>query len=368
MVTSVWRPRVKPEHAARRMPDGRIRIGGAVYGIAAEVTDRTGAVWTMLTAADGTRTCEEIVDAVRSAHPGERSSAVHAALRRFVDAGYLENAAASDPPGLTAREKERYDRSRRYFRWVDLNRREHGWEPQLRLGGSRAVVVGLGGGGGTAALALVASGVGRVHCVDYDVVELSNLNRQVLYVEADVGRPKVQAAVQRLREVNSDVAVTGELRRIAEEADLRPLVEDCDVLLLCADQPAEIRMWANRACLATGTPWVETGYHGPVASATAYVPGRGPCYECVWLTEQERRYRADPEGRFGVQPNGHHAAIAPSAGLSGHLAAHLSMAVLTGVPPIEPGQTQGVNLMAADHHFLITDARRPDCPACGGLA
>jgi molybdopterin/thiamine biosynthesis adenylyltransferase len=348
------------------MADGRIRIGGSVYGIAAEVADRTGAVWTMLSAADGTRTREQIVEAVMSTHPDERASAVHTALDTFADAGYLEDAAASDPSQLTAREKERYDRSRRFFRWIDLNRRDHSWEPQLRLRDSRAVVLGVGGTGGSAVLALVASGVGRVHCVDSDVVELSNLNRQVLYGEADIGRPKAEAAVERLRNLNSDVQVTGEVRRIVAEADLRELVGDCDVLLLCADQPTEIRTWTNRACLDSGTPWVESGYHGPIASASAYTPGRGPCFECVWLAEQDRRRRADPEAHHGMLSGRRNAVIAPSAGLSGHLAAHLALALLTGVPPIEPGQAQGINLVAADHHFLITDPRRPDCPACGG--
>jgi len=199
------------------------------------------------------------------------------------------------------------------------------------------------------------------------VVELSNLNRQVLYQEADLGRPKVEAGVARLRALSSDVDVTAETRRITGVADLRSLVDGSDVLVLCADQPGEIRAWANRVCLDPGTPWVDAGYHGPVVTATAYVPGTGPCYECVWMSEHERRRREDPQaGEYSVRRGGHNAVLAPSAGLSGHLAAHLSMAVLTGVPPVEAGLIQGINLMAADHHFLIRHPRRPDCPACGG--
>jgi len=362
---SVWLPRVKPEHRAFRTAAGRIRIGGSVYGIAAEVIDSSDAAWTMLSAADGTRTADQIVAYVLAAHPAEKADTVRAALEQFADAGYLDDAAAPAPPELTARERERYSRSRSYFRWIDLRPRATGWEPQLALRRARAVVLGLGGTGGTAALALAAGGVGRLHCVDSDTVELSNLNRQLLYCEGDVGRPKVDAAVERLRRLNSDIQVTGERLRICAEADLRPLVEKCDVLVQCADRPAAIRDWANRACLASRTPWVDAGYHGPVATANAYLPGRGPCYECFWMGEQDKHQALDSDAVSAVERGDSNAVTAASAGLSGHLAAHLATAVLVGVPPIEPGQLQGVNLVAADHHFLIKHPRRLDCPACG---
>jgi molybdopterin/thiamine biosynthesis adenylyltransferase len=78
------------------------------------------------------------------------------------------------------------------------------------LRASRVTVVGVGGTGGVAALALAAAGVGQLHCVDPDVVDLSNLGRQVVYTEDDTGRPKVGGAVARLRRLNADIAVSGE--------------------------------------------------------------------------------------------------------------------------------------------------------------
>jgi molybdopterin/thiamine biosynthesis adenylyltransferase len=365
MNVSTWgRPRIKPEHGLRKLPGARIRIGGAVYGIAAEVVDQAGSVWTMLSAADGSRSAADIVRSVLTDHPDEREDVVLAALQQFADAGYLEDASADDPTVLTDREKERYDRSRLFYRWVDLTPRENSWTPQLRLREARAVVVGLGGTGGTAALALAASGVGTLHCVDGDVVELSNLNRQILYAEADLGRSKVDAAVARLRELNSDITVTGERRTIVGESDLYTLTAESDVLVLCADQPGEIRAWANRACLRRNLPWVDAGYHGPVPSAAAYVPGDGPCYECVWLREYEKWKDDHPDRGYTVERTSGNAVTAIAAGISGQLAAHLALALLTGVPRVEPGQIQGINLVAADHNYLIRHPRHPDCPAC----
>ncbi|MEU8023406.1 MULTISPECIES: ThiF family adenylyltransferase [Micromonospora] len=367
LITSGWYPQVKPEHGLHRLPGGRVRIGGSVYGIAAEVLDTTGAIWTTLRAADGTRSAEEIVARVLAAHPTETARAVRAALDQFAAAGYLDDAAAPDPPELTDRDRERYDRSRRFHRWIDLVPRATSWEPQVALKRARAVVVGLGGTGGAVALALAASGVGRLHCVDPDVVELSNLNRQTVYVEDDIGRPKVDAAVARLRRLNSDIEVTGERAEVRGPADLRRLVADRDVLVLCADRPGAIRAWANRVCLDTGTPWVDAGYHGPVVTAAAYLPGLGPCYECFWLAEHDKRRRDDPAAEYTVERESSSAVSAASAGLSGHLAAHLASALLTGVPAVRPGQLQGINLVAADQHFLIAHPPHPRCPAgCGG--
>src|SRR6185437_7359027 len=96
------------------------------------------------------------------------------------------------------------------LRWMDLSPRASPWSAQLRLRRARVLVLGVGGTGGAAAQILVASGVGAVHTVDPDVVELSNLNRQLLYRETDIGRPKTDAALAALRALNSDVTVTGE--------------------------------------------------------------------------------------------------------------------------------------------------------------
>jgi molybdopterin/thiamine biosynthesis adenylyltransferase len=303
---------------------------------------------------------------VRDRHPDEAASTVRAALDAFADQGYLEDATAGPPPALSVRERTRYDRGMRLFRWLDLRRRESAWEPQLRLKRSRVVVIGLGGTGGAAAMALAASGVGRLHCVDGDTVDLSNLNRQVIYGEPDLGHSKVDICVARLRQLNADIEVTGERRTITGEPEIRRLVDQHDLLVLCADRPGEIRAWANRACLDRATPWVDAGYHGPQVTATAYVPGQGACYECNWLAEIEFHRPTHPDRQYSVHRASVDAASAVSAGLSGYLAAHLAVSLLTGVGAVEPGTIQGLNLAAVDHHVLLRNGRHPDCPACGG--
>ncbi|MFG1923141.1 HesA/MoeB/ThiF family protein [Cryptosporangium sp. NPDC048952] len=360
------RPRIKPEHAPNRISDSRIRLGGHTYGVAAEVDDPSGAVWTLLESMDGNRDIEQIISRVRAVHPGESEESVRAGLGTFVGSGYVEDFGAPDPPELTEYDKDRYSRSRAYFRWLDVTPRASTWEPQVALSRATVTLIGLGGTGGTAAMALAASGVAQLRCVDPDVVELSNLNRQVLYGEADLGRPKVEAAADRLAQLNSAVEVVPIQERVTSTDDVKRLVADSDVLVLSADRPTAMRRWTNRACLATGTPWVDAGYHGPMVQVGRYVPGVGACWECIRTVDNDH-YREidvnlrDSEPRNAAVAN---AVAAPTAGISGYLAAHHAMALITGIPSLPAGRIDALNLLAPDATFVRDDPRRPDCPAC----
>ncbi|MBA8974538.1 HesA/MoeB/ThiF family protein [Streptomyces calvus] len=419
------RPRVKPEHRAYRTVDGHVRIGSVVHGIGAEVKDPDGWVWTLVEAMDGTRTGADVVAEVSRRHPHLRLPAedIVQAMTDLTAAGYVEDAGAVPPPELSERERERYGRGMTLMRWMDLQPRQNPWEPQLRLRRARVLLVGVGGTGGAAARDLVASGVGRLHCVEPDVVELSNLNRQTLYREQDLGTPKIDAALRALRALNPHTTVTGERREVRGPADLEDLLTGThgnlgpatsgnlgpatsgnlgpatsdgfgpsasgrpasggsgtsvrggsvagpryDVLLLAADRPAAIRRWANQVCLATGTPWAEAGYRGPLVSVGMFRPGRSACWVCLRDAEAERRdLRLAPgqdedvaSPRMPWNP-----VNAVTAGLSGSLLAHAALALLCDVPRMDAGCRFGLNLMMPGDPVMQRTPRRPHCPACG---
>lgn len=372
------RPRIKPEHQAYRTVDGNVRIGSVIYGIGAEIEDPDGWIWTLTEAMDGTRTAAQIAADVVSAHPFLAAATIGAAMAELREAGFVDDAGAPLPAGLADRDRVRHARGVALLRWMDLSSRASPWNAQLRLAGARVIVLGVGGTGGVAAQILVASGVGHVHAVDPDVVELSNLNRQLLYRESDLGRPKADAAVTALRALNSDVAVTGERREIRGPDDLAALLAPdgggrsrYDLLVLGADRPPEIRRWANRVCLTLNLPWVEGGYRGPLVTAGVHVPGDGPCWECQRAGEDARRdLRLRPgQSEDAASPRmPWNPASAVTAGLSGTLVAHAGLALLTGVPPMRPGFRYGINLMALGDPVLQRHPRRPDCPACGSAS
>ncbi len=376
-VPAMRRPRVKPEHRAYRTVDGHVRIGSVVHGIGAEVRDPDGWVWTLVEAMDGTRGTADVVAEVSRRHPhlALPGPDILQAITDLTTAGYVEDAGAAPPAELSERERERYGRGMTLLRWMDLGPRSSVWEPQVRLRRARVLLIGVGGTGGAAARDLVASGVGRLHCVEPDVVELSNLNRQTLFRECDIGTPKIDAALTALRALNSDATVTGVRREVRGPADLEGLLaggsggaSSYDVLLLAADRPAVIRGWANEVCLASGTPWAEAGYRGPLVNVGVFAPGRGACWECLRLSEAERRdLRLAPgqdedvaSPRMPWNP-----VNAVTAGLSGSLLAHAALMLLCGIPRIAPGYRFGLNLMLPADPLMQRTPRRPDCPACG---
>ena len=165
----------------------------------------------------------------------------------------------------------------RYSRQVLLP--EIGQTGQKALGRSCAVVVGCGALGTHALSFLVRAGVGEVRVVDRDIVEESNLQRQTLFSEKDIGRAKAKVAEERLREVNSEINITGEVVDISH-ANIQRIVKGATVVLDATDN-METRFLINDACVRSGTPWI---YAGAVGTTGMILPivAKGPCLRCVF--------------------------------------------------------------------------------------
>ena len=344
-----------------------MRLGSGLYGLATEVADPDGRWWTLISALDGSRTVEQIADRVCRAYADMTPEDVAEALRELTAAGHIDDGAAPPPTDFTPREIERYDRGIPLYRWTDPRPRTSPWDVQRLLRNARVLVLGLGGTGGAAARSLAASGVGTLHCVDADAVELSNLNRQTLYTEDDLGKAKADTAVERLRRLNPDITITGEVRRIDTSGDFTRVLSGFDFLVLCADEPGDLRARANRACLTAGIPWVDSGYHGALITAAGYVPGDGPCWRCVRIAEGTRLdlpVTSEEDLVKAVPKAPGHPVNAVTAGLSGELAAHLTIALLTRAFPVTPGTVYGLNLAALAEPATVRHPRQDDCDAC----
>ncbi|MFK0244602.1 ThiF family adenylyltransferase [Amycolatopsis azurea] len=352
---------IKLEHRPVRYGEDLIVIGGTVPGIGTEIDDPDGWVWALLESLDGTRTVGQIVADLAHRFPAHPASEVREAITRLDAAGYLHEAGPALPAG-------RHQSALALWRWMDRTPGRSAQDVQMLLAQARVTVIGVGGAGATAALALTVAGVGQIHCVDDDVVDMSNLNRQVLYTEHDLGRPKVEVAVRRLREHNSEVQVTGARERVDGTAALHALAIGCDVLVLAADTPSEIRYWTATACQETGTAWVHGGYEGPRVSVGLYQPGTGPCHDCG-QTARRHAEAAGPPVTFWSPGAGvavTHAANVITACTTGLLAAHAAMSLITGAPPVPANGEFGWNLVRLDDsQRLGLDSPHPGCPTCG---
>jgi molybdopterin-synthase adenylyltransferase len=310
-----------------------------------------------------------IVDELLAERPHlDRESVVEAA-ETLILSGYIEDAAAEIDPRLHEDEIERYGRNENYFSWVDTTPRSRKFELQGRLKASSIAVLGLGGSGSSVAVSLVAAGVGHVRCVDFDVVEVSNLSRQFLYTEEDVGRPKVRSATDHLRRLNHHVRVEGLELRIGSVDDAVHCLDGVDLAVLCADKPnPEIQYWVNDAAVRTETPWSICLYAGPMLTSGIFVPGLTPCYRCLLATA--RTAVDDDSSPFGEAVYGEgeeNAVISPSSALTGHFGALEAIYFLTGLGAQTVGRVFHLNLLVYDHQYYVEPEFDPGCLSCGGL-
>ena len=239
---------------------------------------------------------------------------------------------------LTPEELERYDRQLRVW----------GVEAQERLRRSTALVVGVGGLGSPAAMYLAAAGVGRLVLVDPEVVELSNLNRQVLHWTTDLGRAKVESAAEKLRRLNPHVEVVAVRRRIESLEDAVQLVREADVVVDCLDN-WRTRFLINEACVRLGKPLVHAAVRGLYGQLMVVKPGEGPCLRCLVPEEPPQEERIPVAG--------------PTPGALGALEAMEAVKLLTGY-----GEPLVGKLLVYDGLHgsvdVIAVRKRENCPVC----
>ncbi len=254
-------------------------------------------------------------------------------------------AAAPPPPDFTDAEIERYSRQLVLPEW--------GAAAQLAVTEASVLVIGAGALGAPVALYLAGAGVGRIGILDDDVVELSNLHRQLLHFTPDLGAAKAESAAAKLRYLNPDVVVEPYQVR-AEDGNASALVEGKDLVVDCSDSFAT-RYAINAACCAARVPLAEAGVLGMSGLVMSIKPGRTACYRCVFPSPPEDAPSCADAGVLG-----------PAAGVIGSLQAFEALKLLTGVAPaISDGFLQ-VDLATAE--FLRVHAtRRPDCPDCATL-
>ena len=247
----------------------------------------------------------------------------------------------------------------RYSRHILLP--EIGIEGQQRLLDAKALIIGLGGLGSPAALYLAASGVGQLTLCDHDTVDFSNLQRQIIHRTASVGQPKVVSAQAALRDINPEVECIA-LPLRADEARLRDLVAQADVVLDCSDNFAT-RYAVNRVCLELRKPLVSGAaiqFDGQVSvfdfrSPDVYEQTDAPCYNCLFPEDSlAAELRCATTGVF-----------APLVGIIGSLQAAETLKLLMGIERGLSGKLLTVN--ALDMHIMRSSlSKDPACYACGG--
>jgi bacteriocin biosynthesis cyclodehydratase domain-containing protein len=349
------RPRIKRTTQRMEAPNGDLYLLRPSAGADIHIEDPDAEGRRLLAALDGKRTREELIEEFGKAE-------VCDLLAQLEELGVVENAADDD---LISRETiARFDRQLRYF--SDVSSGPTPSECQERLESSRIAVLGVGGLGGWSALNLACCGVGEMLLIDFDRVELNNLNRQVLYTEAEIGELKATVAAERLRAFNSSMRVEARLQRLDSEEAVAQAIKGCDIVIDACDWPAQdIERWINSACFAAGIPFIAMSHFPPVARVgPLYVPGVTGCYAC-----QEAGYRrtyplydvAMEQQRRKASPA---ATLGPACGLIGGQIGLDVMHLLTGLAQpstLGIGHIYDLRTMEVEHEPVVPE---PGCPVC----
>lgn len=240
---------------------------------------------------------------------------------------------------------------RRYSRQMVIP--EVGRQGQERLKAASVLMVGAGGLGSPAALYLAAAGVGRLGIVEFDSVDLSNLQRQILYSEADVGRPKLAAASRRLAEVNPHLELIPIADRFSSQNALE-LVADYDVIVDGSDNFAT-RYLVNDACvLAGGKPDVFGSVLRFEGQVSIFATAEGPCYRCLFPEPPPPGLvpSCAEGGVFGVLP-----------GIIGALQAQQAIQWILGLGEPLIGRFLVFDGLGSSFREIQLD-RNPNCPIC----
>lgn len=232
----------------------------------------------------------------------------------------------------------------RYKRHILLP--EIGEAGQQRLLDSRVLIVGAGGLGSPVALYLAAAGVGHIGIADFDTVDLSNLQRQIIHTTHDIGRPKTLSAQEKIAALNPDVKVTAIPLRFDSD-NAAAMIADYDIVVDATDS-LDIKYLINDTCVKAGKPFVHGAINQYTGNVMTVLPGTA-CYRCVFPQAQTLK----PSSEYGV--------FGAIAGIAGTLQAAEVIKYLTGT-----GELLTNRLLSFDartmQFFVLDTAPSPACP------
>lgn len=240
----------------------------------------------------------------------------------------------------------------RYSRHMIL--KEIGVKGQRKLMNAKVLIIGAGGLGSPAALYLAAAGIGTIGIVDADVVDLSNLQRQVIHTTKDLGKEKVQSARETMEDINPDVKVVTYHEYVTSE-NILSLVEKYDFILDGTDNfPAKFLI--NDACVMAKKPYCHAGIIRFKGQLMTIIPGEGPCYRCVFK---------DPPPADAVPTCKQAGVIGAMAGVIGCLQALEAIKYITGTGELLVGNLLTFDALKMEFRKIRLPKRDCNCAVCG---
>jgi len=349
--------------------DGAIhfRLSGTLITVA----DPDGKVGALIGLLDGSREVDAVWHDLAAVYPDTTLGEVRAAIADLDDSGLIQDTADAGAD-FSADDLARWSNNLGFFEtYATLAVSKY--EFQRRIAAAKIAVLGVGGVGTHVLIDLVAVGFTDIKIVDFDTIELSNLNRQILYGEPFLGRPKVEVAAERARALNSGLRLQVEQQRLLSADAVYAVVQDRDIVIGSVDGPKmQMFHWLNEGCVRAGAALISGGVEAQRALLYTVAPGVSGCgacwYDTVQATDPTSRMvrRAMVETETSGEPFGEDTAA--FNGLVVLLSAYMVGEVVRLASRVSPPVSVGRVLEIAFHDPLIREAevfkRRDDCAVC----
>lgn len=277
----MYKPKYNPIYSFRYISKNLLRLGNTPDKLV-EIEDENGSIKMLLSLMDGSRDIAQIAEQVCTHYPDISEMDILAAIEEFNNLGFLLH---TDPNQHTLgpRELERFK--------GNVNYMSHFTPPNMdpscfqeKISNARITIIGMGAFGCSLLFNLAGLGVRNVRIIDFDTVDLSNLNRQLLFNERDIGRLKIDAAKDFMKAFYSSVDIEAINQKIDQNTLIEPLIEGSDFVILAADQPfLLLQRWVNEACVKENIPFISGGINISMGQFSTIIPGETGCVDCMHI-------------------------------------------------------------------------------------
>ncbi len=360
-------PKMKPAYPVVKM-NGNVYIGG--FGTITQYDDSEGMINKLIELMDGTNTVKDITEVMLASYPSLTEAIVEEAILDINNDGFLEDTNFVGSEVLSEYELNRYHRNINFFSTyssLGMNK----YEIQAKICNAKVCLIGLGGLGSHIAYDLAGLGVGQIKAIEFDTVDLSNLNRQILYNYEDIGKQKAKLAEERIKAFNPEIKFETVELKISSSEDVYNEIKDFDYVILVADRPKTLlARWVNEAIVKAGVPLLTAGLEAQRAMHYTVIPGVTGCIEC-WMNSVENK---DPvsfailEERRRLNLTGDNTAIVPLVStITGFICAEL-VRLITGIRK----STSTGKLISIDFDTMTTNIaeeweKQPGCEMCSKI-
>ncbi|WP_053598194.1 HesA/MoeB/ThiF family protein [Bacillus sp. FJAT-18017] len=277
----VYKPKFNPMYLYHFITKNELRVGITPDKLF-EIIDETGSIHRLITLMDGKKSVAEIANIIRNEFSEISLEEVEIAIQDFNEMGFLIHS-DKDQHDLNERELERFTGNINYI--------SHFCPPnqdpalfQQKISNSKVTIIGMGAFGSSLLINLAGLGVKNVKIIDFDTVSLSNLNRQLLFNEKDIGRPKIIAAKEFMKLFYSDMNIETFDLEIRDSLSIEQIIKDSDLVILAADQPyLLLPRWVNEACVKLNIPFIAGSINIKMGMLYTIIPHVSGCVDCMHL-------------------------------------------------------------------------------------